>query len=152
MPRSPEREGSSLRPRGPFSSIGIVSPRDAAQRKSRREQPSVPSPGRGAAAGRGGYRCGRVAAQPKRCLRQMQRGGAGAAVCFLQAGHVPRRKSRAPQPGLGKNNPPAEKQTSRHRIRREAEQLYRSLRNPQDVSWEHTATTGIGSEQRFKGR
>ena len=58
------------------------------------------------AAGRGGYRCGRVAAQPKRCLRQMQRGGAGAAVCFLQAGHVPRRKSRAPQPGLGKNNPP----------------------------------------------
>ena len=28
-----------------------------------------------------------------------RRGGAGAAVCFLQAGAVPRRKNRAPQPG-----------------------------------------------------
>ena len=47
---------------------------------------------------------------------------------------------------------PAEKQTFRYGIRREAQQLYRSLRNPQDISRLRTAGAGLGSEQRFKGR
>ena len=48
--------------------------------------------------------------------------------------------------------PRIERQSLRHRIRREAEQLYRSLRNPQNVSRLRTAGAGLGSEQRFKGR
>ena len=42
------------------------------------------------------------------------------AVCFLQAGAVPRRKNRAPQPGLGIQILPAKRQSLCHRIRRAA--------------------------------
>ena len=48
--------------------------------------------------------------------------------------------------------PRIERQSLRHRIRREASRLYRSLRSPQDVSRLRTAGAGLGSEQRFKGR
>ena len=48
------------------------------------------------------------------------------AVCFLQAGAVPRRKNRAPQPGLGSNIPPGERQSLCHPIRREASRFGRS--------------------------
>ena len=94
---------------------------------------------------------GRLRSRSAACGK-MQRGGAGAAVCFLQAGHVPRRKSRAPQPGLGKIIPRIERQSLRHPIRRETSRLYRSLRSPQDVSRLRTAGAGLRSEQRFKGR
>ena len=46
------------------------------------------------------------------------RGGAGAAVCFLQAGHDPRSKNRAPQPGWVQMFPQAGRQTYRYQIHR----------------------------------
>ena len=58
---------------------------------------SEPRQGRGRRPGGssvGGWLRSRAAA----CGRY-RRGGAGAAVCFLQAGAAPRRKNRAPQPG-----------------------------------------------------
>ena len=56
-----------------------------------------PCGGGGAAAGEH-LRAAGLRSRGAACGRY-SRGGAGAAVCFLQAGHDPRSKNRAPQPG-----------------------------------------------------
>ena len=59
--------------------------------------PFPPKGGCRAAAG-GTSKGGGLRSRAAACGRY-RRGGAGAAVCFLQAGSVPRRKNRVPQPG-----------------------------------------------------
>ena len=150
--RSLHLDGAVPARRSPVPSIGIVWVESSLQRKPRRSspRPRAPVKGRGRRPGVtavGGWLRSRSAACG-RCSEAEQ--GQRSAFCKRATSRAAKAGHR--NPDWVKIIPQIERQSLRHRIRRAAQQFYRSLRSPQDVSRLRTAGAGLGSEQRFKGR